>query len=368
MKRSARAFFCALGVALLSPMASAAVSGVKTIRLQLSPLTASGGESLQARVTLIRDGTVPPAVVHVSLSSSNPSLVRFASEELVVPADQNVVPVEFGTHSVQVRTPITISAKVAGSTVEGHDELELVPALLKRVTLNRTSLTGTLGSSVQATAELNAPAPPGGIQLYLSPIAITPPGPKRKSSDPIRNPAVLAGSKTVSFPIEYNDILASFSAALLQNSDFSPSFETQSRKVDLILALDPQGSELGQPIPGKAVSISFDLVPLKITSFSVQPATLASNGEAVATFNLNAAPGQGERVLLSGNQQAAVVLIGSSCQVGGRSNPAVELPLLPGTTSYNFKVCARPVTGTATGKVLVSMRSGGYDANVTVHP
>jgi hypothetical protein len=262
-------------------------------------------------------------------------------------------------------------------TTQAQAALELVPALLNQVTLNTPTMIGTKGTTISCTAELKAPAPAGGIELYMSPLVFSPSfaissggaDRVRRSFQLDENPRVAAGSKTVTFPIRYNDLVSAYSSFQFSDQDFSTAFETQTRRVELVLALDPQTqTATWQPIPNRAIKVGFDLVPLKVNSFSVQPSSLASGAEAVATFVLNAAPGSNETVIVFGSPSTALraVLLGSSCQAAGTS--AVELPLTSGATSHSFKVCARTVTSATPANAKVGMRSGQYTTSVTVQP
>ena len=60
-----------------------------------------------------------------------------------------------------------------------------------------------------------------------------------------------------------------------------------------------------------------------------------------------------------------VTLPGSSCAAAANF---VVIELTPGTTSYNFKVCARPVTTVTTAQPGVILRSGTYPSSFTIQP
>jgi hypothetical protein len=308
----------------------------------------------------------------VLLSTSDSGLVRFRSEELIIPARQSSAGFEFGTAATQIATAVSITVVVNAPTrPQNTQTLSLVPALLRRVSLAGSSLNGTLGNTLNVTAELKAPAPPGGIELYLGPYHLPNGGGKPKTNPPpLSNPRVQAGTKTITFPIRYEDILRTFSATSAQSTDFDVNFETQNRRVEQVVALDPQtDSKVWTTVPDRALKVAFDIIPLKVSSITVQPNSAASGAEALATFVLNFSPGN-ERVFLSptsGSGGARVALAGSSCQQAAQAS-FVEMVLPPGVTTHTFKVCARTVTSTVTTNIRVGMRSGSFQTTFTTTP
>lgn len=340
--------------------------GITRLSLAIGPSTVSGGENAKGRITILREPNVARQPLQFKVASSHSNLIRFPTSEVTLPAAQDSVQFEIATAATQIDTPVTITASLGPAyALRTQAELLLVPALINRVTLNRTTMTGTLGSTIEVTAELKAPAPAGGIELYLSPLVLSPPVVRGRLFQ-LDNQRVPAGSRTVTFPIRYRDLIDTFSSTHLSARDFSRAFETETRRIEQIVALDPQGKTVWDPIRDRAVKVTFDLVPLRISSISVQPSSVPSQGEALATFTLNASPGANERVLLLASSSAIrVAMIGSSCQ---STSAPVELELSAGVATHTFKVCGRPVTAPTTAEVIVTMRSGEFRAPVTVQP
>ena len=346
---------------------------VSNLKLDIGPSTVSGGESAKGRISLTRDPKDPPQALQFKVDSSHASLIRFPASEVTIPANQNSVQFELATTAVQIPTPVTIAVYLGPAfNTKAQADLVLVPALIKKVTLNKPTMTGTRGTTIDATAELKAPAPAGGIELYLSPLVLSPPVPGKKGADPllpIGNPRVQAGSRTVTFTIRYNDLVNIFSSFQFNDLNFSPLFESQPRSVELVVALDPQASDPWQPIPDKAVRVKVDLVPLRINSITIQPSTIAAGAEAIGSLTLNAPAGSNEVVVVRSASSSAsrVVLLGSSCQTQS-ATPSVDLQLTAGSTTASFKVCAKPVTAATTTEIVAFMRSGEYRGGFTVQP
>lgn len=365
-----RTFMMLAAAALIAFPSESQDAGVSALRLSLESASVSGGERVKGRVAISRTTGVPAQPVLVKLESSDATLVRFSTPDITIPATDSSALFDFSTAATPIRTSVSIRALIApAKTVQAQAALELVPALIDRVTLNRTTMTGTRGSTVAVTAELKAAAPAGGIELYLSPPYLTPPVSK-SGSLLASNPRVAAGSKAVTFTIPYEALVEIFSSFRYEERNvYSADFESQTRRVDVVVALDPQTKTPWDAIPNKAVKTGFDLVPLRIVSLTVQPSSINGSGEALATFSLNAPPGANERVMLGRSDSVVrVVLAGSSCQSTGLLSSSVEMTLAAGSTSQNFKVCGRPVTAATAREVSVTMRSGEYKAGVTIQP
>jgi hypothetical protein len=326
----------------------------------------SGGETVRWVLSVKRDPRVPPQPLSFTLASSQETLTRLASRTVEVAANQERAFIEMGTAATPIRTQVTVSATLlAEASMRAQGALELVPALIKQVTLSTSSMTGTLGSTITASVELKVPAPPGGIQLYSGLKSFTPAA-TRKGEIPMTTATVPAGARTATLAIRYDELLNTFSSSQLSSLQFSSTFEAIARTAEQFVALDPPVGGNWVPIVDRSVRLTYVLNPLRITAISAQPTTLGAGAEAMGTFTLNAAAGVNERVRVYTESNAArVVALGASCQ----SPPErLELTLANGSTVHSFKICARPVSTTTTVNVTVFMRSGEYQVPVTVHP
>ena len=355
-----------IGAALYPVVASAQSRGVTALLMETAAPSVSGGETVRWVLSVKRDPRVPPQPLSFTLASSQEALTRLASRTVEVAANQERAFIDMGTAATPIRTQLTVSATLqAESNMRAQGALELVPALIKQVTLSSSSLTGTFGSTISANVELKMPAPPGGIQLYSGLRSLTPQA-NRKGEIPMLNATVPAGSRVATVLIRYDDFVDTYSSRQFNALQFSQEFEAISRTAEHFVALDPPPGGIWAPIVDRSIRLTYVLNPLRITAYSAQPATLGSGAEAVGTFTLNAAAGPNEHVKVYTESTAArVVALGASCQ----SPPdRLDLALAAGATVHSFKICARPVTANTTVNVTVFMRSGEYRVPVTVHP
>lgn len=328
----------------------------------------SGGESITARINRSGDTSQELAV---RLESTNPGLLVVPKEDVILRRGESSVSFEVLTVSTPIKTSATIKAFLPADSVPRIKVIEIVPAILKGVSLNTTSMNGTNGSKIDCRVELNAPAPTGGIELYLSPLFVSSlrEAARRTLRLNVPNPRVQAGSRVVTFEIQFHDM----HALVVEGPGGVPTyteFNSQTRTVELVVALDPQNSVPWQAIPGIANKVAFDVVPLRVASISVQPTSVKGGGEALATFTLNFPAGSGEGAIIrriSSNQEVWLQLLGSSCQANV-GNSQLEMPLTQGVTTYSFKVCTAAVTATTTATLGVFMRTGSYPVQVTVRP
>ena len=339
------------------------------------PSKFSGGEYSQCKI-FVTEGQQEELTFKVS--SSNSSLVQVFSGEVKLPSRERSVFLKLTSSPTQINSSVSIRVSLHSTDQSLHStdqltvqrDIEVVPALIKTVTVLQSSMIGTHGAFVQCHAELKAPAPSGGIELYISPIKISP-GATRGVSLFIENPRVPGGQRSVDFNFEYNALRADNTAV---GSDLNQSdFNLETRSIEIVVALDPQNTKLWQPIPNIAPSVKFDVVPLRVSSFSAQPQAVVSGGESIATFSLNGPPGDNEEAGLSPLRTTSslmwVVPVGSSCQDPTPTNGSfLILPLTQGSTTFSFKVCTGTVTAIATGKVGVVLRSGEYDMPFTIQP
>jgi hypothetical protein len=314
------------------------------------------------------------------VASDNPGVARLATPVVTIPADESSASFNVFTGATVVPVTVVLRATLRpANAITVQTSLGLVPALIDKVTLNSPTMIGTRGTSIEGTVQLKAPAPSGGIQLYLSPPMATPStGLKRSGNQSsgatqgggsVNGPRINAGSKTASFQLRYDAVLAEFSDPQLNSRDFSRTFEEQSRLIEHVVALDPQSGSNWAAIRDRAVKVGFTLNPLRIASFTAQQANLVAGSEGVGTFTLNAPPSTGEFAILTTRGSAGrVALLGASCQASSPVAFPLNLPLTSGLLTYSFKICAGAVTTPTTLTVDVTLRSGTSSTPITVRP
>ena len=331
----------------------------------------SGGERSDCKISV----DTHDDEIDIKLTSTNASLLRLEVTEVKLLPKQTSAKVNLSTSPTSVKTVVAVKASLATDIqIRTESSIEVVPALIASAQLSATSFVGTHGAKTICQVRLKAPAPSGGIQLYLSPLTVSPA--LLTSRDPVTiygaNPKVPAGKDGIDIEIPYDGIFQGYdSISKIGVSDF----DRQSRTVELVVALDPQGTK-GQwvAIPGIARKVTFEVVPLRVSSISVQPSTL-NGGEGLATFTLSAPPGNSEKVYLrpikSGSAKLWSVPLGVSCAAAAPTNVGVEsneLQLVQGTSTYQFKVCSATVSTSVTVNASVLLRSDRFDAPVTIQP
>jgi hypothetical protein len=337
----------------------------------------SGGERSECKVGVLE---THDDEIEIKLVSTNPGLLKLEVSEVKLLPNQSVAKIAITTSPTPIKTTVVINAHVnTNNLVHAAAAVEVVPALIASAQLSAGSFVGTHGTKTTCKVKLKAPAPPGGIQIYLSPLKVSP-TPSNREPITIQGPTptVPAGSTNVDVDLPYDALYQGYNQISQFDSSivgFTNEFDEQTRTVELIVALEPQGTKpQWVAIPGIANKVSFEVVPLRITSLSVQPSTL-NGGEALATFSLSAPPGNSEFVLLrpvktGPSSKLWATPLGVSCaatptNVSGNSN---QLQLVQGTSTYQFKVCSGTVSTAFTGQVTVYIRSGDADAPVTVQP
>lgn len=338
-----------------------AIPAPRTVQL---PLTLSfdkekiqGGERVRARATRSGDTSQP---VTLRLESTQPSLIVVPKSDVVINRGESFAVFELISVSTPIKTTVSIRAFLPSSQVPAIRSIEIYPAILKSVTLNNPSLPGTRGGKIGVRVELNANAPVGGIELYLD---LTGPRLLRLYGP---NPRLTAGSKEGTFDIEYNKLYIGEDQV---NSGIT-NFDELTRTLDLVVSLEVQSTKPWAEIPGIAKKISFDAVPLRVASISVQPAAVSGGGESLASFTLNIPPGN-ERLQLSPTSVGHPLrpvwarLLGTSCQANVQ---LVELQLTQGVTNYSFKVCSASVPTATTGTLTVTTRSAAFPVQIAVQP
>jgi hypothetical protein len=350
------------------------------------PTRISGGEVGECKVGI---DPVSEKERTIKLRSTNTALVQLNVTEVTLAPNQYSVTVPIRTSSTPIKSTVVIKAgaEVDDHRIDAEESINLVPALFGSVKLLANSFIGTIGAKVQCEVKLRAPAPAGGVEIYLSPLTVSP----RTNATPVlldlQNPRVSAGNDVIDFDVAYNDLRAAgVPVNLLSTSGFSidrsggSDFNIQTRTLELVVALEPQATTPWQPIKGLAHRVSFDVVPLSVSSLVIQPASVIGGAEALATVTLSASPGNTEKVYLSPTYSQSPkmwpVLLGSSCappsangtsptrDIGG----AIELNLVPGTSSYSFKICTAAVTTTSSPNVNVILRSGFFHKPITINP
>lgn len=332
----------------------------------------SGGEKSECKVSVIE---TYESEIEIKLTSTNPSLVTFEVNGLKLLPKQTFVKVNLTTSPTPVKTTVVVKASLStDNLIQAESTIEVVPALIASVRLSASSFVGTHGAKTICSVRLRASAPPGGIQLYLSPLKTSPA--LLTSRDPLSlqvpNPTIPAGKDGIDFDIPYDGLYQGYDPiSRIGVSDF----DGQSRTVELVVALDPQGTKGGWvTVPGTANKVTFEVVPLRVSSISVQPSTL-NGGEGLATFTLSAPPGNSEKVYLrpikTSNSKLWSVPLGVSCAAPPPPTVSIEaneLQLVQGTSTYQFKVCSTTVSTTVTGTASVLLRSDRFDTPVTVQP
>jgi hypothetical protein len=340
------------------------------LSMSLDRTLASGGESVNG---LVRRPSTTGDVI-VKLESSPTGLVKLSATEFRIAAGKTTGSFQVLIVPSQIKSSVTIKAIVqpVGSTAPGvavSQSISIVPALLKSLSLSGPSMVGTHGAKVDATVELNAPAPTGGIELYitgLGDISGASPQTGRLNLRLPANPRVAAGSRTVTFAIRYDDIYE------LTNSGESPVssfmarvfFNQANRKLRLTMALDPAAKTTQT---GFLLQTQFDVGQFRPATFTLQSASLVGGTETLATFTMNTPPGPGERVALSPESvtTAWAVPVGSSCQ---SITSVREMDLVQNQTTHTLKVCSSPTTTTKTQVLSITARGGTATAMVTVRP
>jgi hypothetical protein len=333
------------------------------IGVGLNRTKVSGGETVGGRVEVRRNGNTQELVFR--LETNNPS-ARLSTTEIRLKPDQSSASFEILTSATPIKITIDVKALLQpADQVQSQKTLEVVPAILKGVSLVQPTLHGTRGANITVRAELNSAAPIGGIELYLQLFCATVEG-KFIRLD-VANPRVAAGSKEVSFDVPYNKLYLGDRKI----SATATGFDEQTRILDLVVSLEVQSTKLWEVISGIAKKVSFDVIPLRVASISVQPTTVTGGAEALATFTLNIPPGSNETLRLSPtststSRKAWTRLLGTSCQ--SVVQDFVELQLAPGVTTYSFKVCTASVTTATPGTLSVFARSGSFPASIVVQP
>jgi len=331
----------------------------------------SGGERSNAKFYVQRTAENRTIEYTFKLSTNNPSLIQFDTTEVKLLPGEERAEFKFQTLATPIKNSASIKVQVSGSNEQGETEnfIEIVPAMLKSIFV-QPSMTGTHGAKVEVSVELKATAPTGGIQIYLSHFVVT--GVKDVTIS-VPTIQVTAGSTKTSFMLEYDAIKVDGKSVSKIEEDTS-IFNQQKRTVEFVVALDPQQNKSGlEAISGFAIKTKFSINPLQISAISVQPSQLIGGNEALGSFTLNAAPGNGEiiyfkpRRIGDSSQKLWVVRSGSSC-LESTSTIFLEIPLTQGVTNYNFKVCSATVAAPQTVNVETTLRSGVKVIPVTVQP
>jgi hypothetical protein len=133
-------------------------NGAAVAAVTLTPSTVVGGSTQAVRAQVTLNQPAPPEGATVTLSSSDPAVVR-------LPASLNIAPgvssgfVDFTAAAVGTATQVTVGAAYGGSTQTAVLTVNPAPTpavTLTGVTLNPTSVTG--GAASQGTVTLSGPA------------------------------------------------------------------------------------------------------------------------------------------------------------------------------------------------------------------
>lgn len=350
------------------------------IQVQLvTPDKISGGETSKAKIYIQRTEENKKDEFVFRLETKNPSMIRFPVEEVKIELRKNSVEFVFQTAPTLIKTNATIKILLQDSIFQTEKSVEIVPALLKSVT-SQPSMIGTHGAKVEITVELRAKAPTGGIEIYPSRLFIQNLD-SRRDEYPFPNLRVPAGSAKFSFYVEYDSIkvnnvaVSNFEigegAGVFRDRLVSHEFNSQKRVVEIYFSLEP-GDKSPNVVSGITERARFDVIPLQVTSISAQPNAINGGSEALGTFTLNAAPGNGEKIYLKpikvSGQTLWIKPLGSSCNATGDGMDGVEISLTQGVTNYNFKICTASVSAITPKKITAQLRSGRFETTVTLQP
>ena len=366
---------------LLVPLASATIANpatantaptLPTVKISC-PNKFSGGEGPECKVGVGEDHADE---IRINLASENPSLVLPDVNQVTLAPHQLVAKVTLKSYSTPIKTTVIIKASLSNNNlIYALQTIEVVPALIQSATLTTSSIVGTNGAKTSCQIKLRVPAPTGGIEIYLSPLIVSPVPNRRAATLDVQNPRVPAGSNAVNFDIPYDriELEGERVAEFRPDSRLFSDFNEQTRTVELVVALDPPDVKVWSPIPGIANKVTFQVVPLRVASLTVQPTTLSGGNEALANLTLSAPPGPSERALFQPikgtSSKIWVTLIGSSCGASPSTTTAsLEFPFTAGTTTYSFKVCSAPVSTVTPGNIRVFLKSGEYQSPFTVQP
>ncbi|MFN2511022.1 MAG: hypothetical protein ABR568_06200 [Pyrinomonadaceae bacterium] len=320
-----------------------------------------GGERIIARIN--RSGDTSEQVA-IRLESTQPSIIVVPKSDVILARGESSVPFELLSVSTPIKATVTIKAYLSSNLIPAIRTIEVYPAILKTVTLSAATLNGTHGSKINCRVELNANAPTGGIELHLDLFGASVRGNLRLD---IPNPRVAAGNKEGTFEIAYDKIYSGEEQVSRDRTDFN----TQTRTLDLVVSLESQTIKPWQSIPEIAGKVTFDVIPLRVSSISVQPASVTGGAESLASFTLNFPAGTNEKVRLSpvrtaSSSNAWARALGSSCQASVQQ--PLEMPLTQGVATHSFKVCTASVTTATTGTLYVSTRSENVPVHITIQP
>lgn len=295
------------------------------------PNRVAGGETIVGK---IRVSPRPTADLVFNLTSNKPNLLKM-DPTVTIKAGEDGTFLSIGTVSTVIRTAATIQVSLQkDAQTQAQKDVELVPALIKSVSLNAKSMLGTNGSKLQCKIELRSPAPTGGIELYLSSLKFTP-SLSTRLRWAISNPRVDAGSSFGSFEIRYEDLKEDQPAAI---EDQSGRLDGRPRIVELLVGLDPTNTNQFVEIPGLSHKLGFEFVPLRVVSISVRPQTLSGGAEGTVTFALNGIPGPNEEAEYLPYHFSSFWLrpLGSSCQ---SYHTRHTIPLTGGPV-FTLKACS----------------------------
>jgi hypothetical protein len=195
------------GVSKSTTLTVAAPSNAAVIAaVTLTPSSVVGGSTQGVRVQVSLDQPAPPEGATITLSSSDPNVVRLPPS-LGIAAGGTSGFADFTTAAVSTATQVTIRATYGGSTQSAVLTVNPVPAppapTLTGITLNPTTVTG--GGNVQGTVTLSAPAQAATVvNLSSSSAVATVPA----------SVTVAAGSSSASFNVGTTSVASPASATI----------------------------------------------------------------------------------------------------------------------------------------------------------
>lgn len=382
MLRLVRVFAPAMALVVCAAVPAVQAQTPLIVTMSLSTGKAMSGETVSGT---LRASSAPAQNRTFRLESSPTSLVKINGEpEVVLRAGTTSVGFSVNVVPSLVKTSVSIRAveiTTTTATQPSSASLEIYPALIRIVRISGPSMVGTRGASLTATVELNAPAPSGGTQVYPLMSFTTDAKPTEIKALSVGSsttaPRIAAGSRTVTIPIPYNALLAgghsvSSDDAIATETKFVADFNASTAHVALVVGIDPPTSTAAaQVTPGLSGRVTFDVVPFRVNSNSVQPSSVSAGNEAAVTLTLSAPAGSNEVLELTpaGSTRAWARLVGTSCQaqVSTTRKGGLAMPLTAGATTQSFKVCTG-ATASGSQTVTVLLRSGPYPITVSVQP
>ncbi|MDR3687786.1 MAG: PQQ-binding-like beta-propeller repeat protein [Fimbriimonas sp.] len=293
-----------LGTATIATTLTVQPPGVKSVTL--SPSTIEGAMKSTGTVTLT--GPAPSPGIDVVLTSDNAAATVPVS--VLAAGGATTVPFTATGSPVSVTTKATITAKIGSSSQSAV--LTIAPPIIVGLSFSPSVVEGTQGST--GTITLSSPAANGGFVIKLT------------SSDshavPPSSVTVPSGASQATFTVSTSSV-TSLTIAYITAAAY-----------------------------GSTIQTSLGLVPVKVSSLSLNPASVEGGVSSTGTLTLdNPAPAGGITASLWTNSRAATA-------------PA-SITIPAGSTTGTFSVTTTPVSSTI-GVVIQATYGGSVSATLTI--